>query len=323
MPGEPDVHNRDNNVRFGAFVITLNRPHLLKRTLQLLLSQTRPPDHILVVDNGQSNETQSVVAAFSPALITYHAMSENVGPAGAAAYALDQLSRQGYEWIYWGDDDDPPSSSDTFERLLEVASSTGEDTGAVGAVGAMWDWAKGEIRRVPDESLTGIISVDLIAGNQQLILRREMVANVGLPDSRLFFGLEETEYCLRIRTAGYRLLVNGDMMREYRAKAGHLNWSPPRARLPRHSYDSIWRQYYSTRNHIFAMTRTFQRPQLARRELRKAVARTCCSWGRGPRYGLAFTKLQLRAIVDGYLGHMGRTVIPAPKGTTAQFSAAL
>jgi glycosyltransferase involved in cell wall biosynthesis len=303
-------------MRLGAFVTTLNRPFRLRRTLEAMLSQTRPPDHVLVVDNGRSNETQKVVAAFPHTWITYHAMSENVGPAGAAAYSIDRLSRQAYDWIYWGDDDDPPSSSDTFERLLEVASSAGEDTGAVGAVGAMWDWSAGKTRRLPDEALSGVISVDTIGGGQQFILRKEMAANVGLPDARLFFGFEETEYCLRIRTAGYRLLVSGDLMRECRAHWGRLGSKGRRSIVPHHSYDAIWRQYYSTRNYIFAMTKTFGRPDLARNELYKAMGRACLSWARGPRYGSAFAALQLRGVVDGYLGHMGRTVIPTPKYTT-------
>lgn len=300
-------------LRLGAFVTTLDRPGLLTRTLELLQAQTRPPDHVLVVDNGSSSETRRVVSAFPATWIAYQDMGENLGPAGAAAYAVDRLSGQRYDWIYWGDDDDPPPSSDTIERLLKIAATTGSDTGAVGAVGAMWDWARGQIRRVPDEALTGVISVDMVGGGQQLILRREIVTNVGLPDSRLFFGFEELEYCLRIRIAGYRLLVSGDLMRECRAMHGHLDWTPPRPLCPQYPYDTIWRRYYATRNYIFLMNRTFRRPDLARSEMFKAVARACLSWERGLRFGSAFTTLQLRAIVDGYLGHMGRTVMPKPK----------
>jgi hypothetical protein len=102
-------------------------------------------------------------------------------------------------------------------------------------------------------------------------------------------------------------------MREYREKKGHLNWRRPRTVRPRHPYRGVWRQYYSTRNYIFAMRRTFDRPRLARREAVKAVARTCSSWCRGPRYGFAFTRLQLRGVFDGYRGRMGRTVLPMAK----------
>ena len=253
------------------------------------------------------------MSELSAGTVTYHAMSENAGPAGAAAYALDWLTHRNYDWIYWGDDDDPPPSPDTFERLLTVAAAAGEDTGAVGAVGAMWDWDKGVIRRLPDDALSGLVNVDTIAGGQHLMIRREVVANVGLPDSRLFFGLEELDYCLRIRRAGYRLMVSGDLMKECRARSGRLGCLPPRPVVPHHAYEALWRRSYSTRNYIFAMNRTFGRPDLARRELFKALARMCFSLGRGPRYGLGFMKLQWRGVVDGYLGRMGRTVSPKPK----------
>jgi glycosyltransferase involved in cell wall biosynthesis len=51
-------------MRVGAFVTTLNRPLCLRSTLALLQSQTRPPDHVVVVDNGKSIETRRVVSAF-------------------------------------------------------------------------------------------------------------------------------------------------------------------------------------------------------------------------------------------------------------------
>jgi GT2 family glycosyltransferase len=300
-------------MNLGAYITTLNRPQLLEKTLQIMRSQTTPPRHVLVVDNAGSGETRRVVASFPSAWATYQAMGDNVGPAGAGAYALDRLGRDGYEWIYCGDDDDPPQSPDTLERLLAVAEGAGETVGAVGAVGARWDWDVGTIRRLPDEALHGVIDVDVIGGNGQLIVRRDVLAKVGLPDSRLFFGLDDVDYCLRIRTAGYRILVEGDLMRACRTRAGRLNLQRQTSLVPRHSYDTIWRQYYSTRNYIFTMTRTFGHPRLARRELFKAMGRACFSWGRGVRYGSAFTAMQLRGIVDGYVGHMGRTVLPTPK----------
>jgi len=302
-------------MQLGAFVTTHQRPSELMRTLQILESQTRRPDHMLVVDNAPSRDAQHVVNGFSPEWISYHAMGENLGPAGAAAYALERLSREGYDWIYCGDDDDPPQSSDTIERLMHLALSTGDTTGAVGAVGARWDWKKGEMERIPDGALQGVVGVDMIGGGQHFILRSEVVRTVGVPDGRFFFGLDDLEYCLRIRRAGYRLLVDGAMMLEQRARNGRLNFVRRRSPYPRHSFDTIWRQYYSTRNYIFAMTRTLQHPELARREFGKALARSSCSWRRGPAFGLAFTRLQLRGVIDGYLGRMGRTILPAAKRT--------
>ncbi len=305
------------DIRLGAFITTLNRPHLLRETLGLLQAQTRPPDHILVIDNANSSDTRAVLRAFPAAWVTYHGMSDNVGPAGAAAFALERLSAQEYDWIYWGDDDNPPGSADTIARLLVLAQSAPRDAGAIGAVGARWDWSSGTTKRLPDEALTGTVDVDVVGGGQQLILRRETVMNVGLPDRRLFFGFEELEYCLRIRRAGYRLLVDGGMMKECRVRWGRLDWNPSRSKRGDLAPHALWRRYYSTRNYIFAM-RTFERPDLARNEVLKAMGRAFLSWRRGPKFGSAFTALQLRGVVDGYRGHMGRTVVPTPKYQAAR-----
>jgi GT2 family glycosyltransferase len=302
------------NVRLAGFITTMNRPQVLKETLHALQSQTRSLDHVLIVDNANSIDTRDVVASFPASWISYHGMKENAGPAGASAFALERLSAAGYDWIWWGDDDNPPGTADTIERLLAVAARAPKDVGAVGAVGAVWDWRRGQMFRLPDEALKGTVDVDIVAGNQQLILRREAVTSVGLPDARLFFGFEEPEYCLRIRRAGYRVLVDGDMMRECRVRWGRLDWTRSQTSAEV-SHHTIWRRYYSTRNYIYAM-RNFERPDLARHEMLKSVGRAVLSWRRGLKFGCAFTLLQLRGVIDGYRGHMGRTVVPTPKYPT-------
>jgi GT2 family glycosyltransferase len=301
-------------MQLGAFIITFNRPVILKETLQLLLSQTCPPDFVLVVDNGCSKETEEVVSGLLDEKVVYQSMGENLGPAGAAAYALQWLAEQGFDWIYWGDDDDPPPTPDTLACLFAfITLHNHTDVGGFGMVGNVFNWQTGEMKRLPDQVLRGALSVDIIAGNQQLILRREAIQAVGLPDARLFFGYEEPEYCLRLRRAGYRLLVDGNLMREARARAGRLNLKQRRSLRPRVSLNDIWRQYYSTRNYIFMMRQTFQRPDLAQREALKAIGRALFSWRRGPKYGTAFASLQLRGVLDGYVSRMGRTVLPKPK----------
>jgi GT2 family glycosyltransferase len=306
-------------MRLGAFIITFNRSEILNQTLPLLLQQTRPPDTILVVDNGSSAQTKAIVDAFSTQNVIYHDMGDNLGPAGASAYALEWLVKAGYDWIYWGDEDDPPQFPDVLERLMKLAEKSESSVAAVGAVGAKFDWSKGESVRLPDEAIKGIIEVDSIGGNSQLIMRSAAIQQVGLPDIRLFFGSYEPEYCHRIRRAGYRLLVDGDLMWKHREKAGRLQLQLSRALVSRYSLDTIWRRYYRTRNYIFMMKYTFQRPDLARRETVKALIRAVFSWARGPRYGSAFTHLQIQGIIDGYRGRMGRTVGSKAKAETTLF----
>jgi hypothetical protein len=82
--------------------------------------------------------------------------------------------------------------------------------------------------------------------------------------------------------------------------------------------NQIWRQYYSTRNYIHFMRSEFNNNRLARREARNAILRILKSWTQGPRYGLAFTTLQLRAVLDGYQARMGLTVPPVHKHSVRQ-----
>jgi GT2 family glycosyltransferase len=300
-------------MKLGGFVITFNRPAILAETISMILEQTRRPDWLLVVDNGNSAATQKVVEQYSDRRVAYQSMQENIGPAGASAYALKRLASEGYDWIYWGDEDDPPLFPDTLERIFKIATTADPDVAGIGAVGAWFDWKKGESARLPDEALHGIICVDDIGGNSQFVTRREVIDTVGLPDPKLFFGSYEPEYCLRLRKAGYRLLVDGDLMRQYRENAGRMNIKPRRALVSNYSYDILWRRYYRTRNYIYMMKKTFNRPDLARRELAKALGRLVFAWTRGIKYGATFTKFQILGILHGFQGRMGRTLLPKPK----------
>lgn len=299
-------------MKVGGFVITYRRPAVLEETLATLAAQSRPLDEILVIDNASSPETAQVVAE-SP-VATYLDAGDNLGPAGAAAVAIRRALARGLDWIYWGDDDDPPQTPDTLERLLRLADSrTDRHLAGVAAFGARWDWQRGELVRPGDDELSGPLSIDAAGGNSQLLLRREAIEAVGIPKAALFFGLEEIEYCLRLRRLGFELWVDGDLLREYRRLAGRLGADRRRRAVTPLAPAQLWRQYYHTRNYIHLMRSEFDHPRLARREAAKALARALLSFCRGPRLGLRFAALQLRGVVDGYRGRLGRTVPPTVK----------
>jgi len=304
-------------MKFASFVVTFNRPLVLKQTIEILLKQTRPPDALLIVDNGNSPETEALVRSFGDERLQYSAPGSNLGSAGGCAYGLEWFYERGFDWIHCGDDDDPPKTADTLERLLAIVEHENDDKlGCVAAFGNLWDWRTGQFKRIEDDQLTGLIDVDAVGGNSQLIVSRDVIRSVGVPEKQFFFGFYDPLYCLRLKRAGYRIMIDGRLTQEYRVKSGRLNFKLRSALLPRDSANSMWRRFYVTRNYIFSMTRTFGRPDLARREAFRAMGRALASWGHGPAYGLAFTKLQLRGVWDGYRGRLGRTIEPNPK--TAQ-----
>ena len=299
------------DVRLGAFVITFRRPEVLRSTLKLILGQTYPPDRVLVVDNGDCSDSKEIASELG---LAYHSFPENRGPAGAAEYATRRLADEGYDWIYWGDEDNPPLFDDIFERIMRGAVSAPSDVAGLGEVGARFDWSRGIITRPPTSELEApFIEVDYIAGNSQLILRREVVYEVGTPDGRLFFGGYEPEYGLRVRRAGYRFLVEGSLLYRAREHWGRLGAINTRHLVSPYPERLLWRRYYRTRNYIYYMQYVFGRGDLALRQVGKALVRSIFSFARGPRYAWKFLEMETRGVCDGYLQRLGRTVVPCPK----------
>ncbi len=300
-------------MKLGAFVLTYNRPDAVERSIETLLSQTRPPDRLLVVENGDPEPTAGIVKRFADQRLVLEATGQNLGSAGGTAYGYRWLYEHGFDLLYCGDDDNPPRTPDTVEQLFNLLQRADTDVGGTGCVGARWNWSRGELERLSDEALEGVIEVDFIGGDHKQLLRREVIESVGPPDQKLFFGYPDLEHCLRIRRAGYRLIVDGDLMLRYREVNRRLGLEPRKSALPRRSYEGIWRNYYTTRNYIFMMRKTFCRPDLARRQALKAMARSIVGWARGPRYGARLLAYQLRGVIDGYRGRMGATLAPESK----------
>lgn len=300
-------------MRVGAFVVTYRRESHLERNLRTLLEQTRVPDRILVVDNAASAETEAVVRGLDHPALAYEAAPENLGSAGGSEFGQRRLHREGFELIYFGDDDNPPPTADTVERLSELLNNSGADVGGTGALGAVWNWRTGRLVRLPDDAVEGVLDVDFIGGNHTLLMHRTAMERVGFYNGSLFFGYPDLEYSLRIRRAGYRLLVDAGLMCRHRSESGRLGIAVRRTARPRRPRRAIWRSYYTTRNYIAMMRGTFGRPDLAHREALRSLGRMMASWTRGPGYGLEFTRLQAKALADGFAGRLGPRVPPREK----------
>lgn len=294
-------------------IVTFNRPDSLGRMLEA--PATRSLDSLTVVDNAPTPGAAEIVGRAQvgrsrPA--AYIPMQENSGPAGGFAagstrvleYALDE------DWILFLDDDGVPGGPDAPSRLRDFGVwmlDHGAPVGAVGLVGAQFDRRHGKLLRPLDSDLVGPLSVDYIAGGQNLLVRVDAARKVGVFDPDLFFGFEELDYCLRLGRGGYGLYVDGPTALEERRKAGRLGPSvgTPARRL------SVWRRYYSVRNHIVIMRRYVSWPRAMGVTVVYLLARPVVDARRRRSNLVALCAAGARGCLDAWTGRLGRTVEPS------------
>lgn len=238
---------------FAAFVMTYNRSAILPDTVQKLKQQTFPPEYILIVDNSDNDLTEQLIQSFNDSSIGYYKVGYNSGPAGAAYYGLKTLAEAGYEWIYWGDDDDPPRTNNTFESLLQHVPKMQHNVGQIGFVGHRFNIHTGKVVKTTNDEIkdSGLLEVDTISGGMCKIVRSDVVKNGVLPDKTLFFGFEELDFDLRLKQAGYISVVDKELFYSERKKAGKLQ---PNSSASTNQLKASWREYYSIRNLLFILS---------------------------------------------------------------------
>jgi GT2 family glycosyltransferase len=294
-----------SKLKFAAFIMTYERSHLIDETVQKLLDQTFPPEKILIIDNSLTVQTERWFnQKENKEKLEYYRVGKNIGPAGAAKIGLEQLASQGFDWIYWGDDDDPPFFSDTFEILVRMAEGL-PDAGCVGAVGHWFDRKTGIIQRVPDAELSkpGTIQVDNIAGNMSKLIRAEAVRKSILPDDQLFFGLEELDFDLKLSKAGFNLYCDRNLYLRYRTESGRIGVKTKRGLKKDKS--RLQRDYYSIRNEFYILFKN-----RCYRAWLFHLLRTCFKIIQGYRFGIKYGSKQsnylFKAIAHYFTGKKGR-----------------
>jgi GT2 family glycosyltransferase len=282
--------------KFAAFVVTFNRAEILMDTIHKILTQTLPPEKLLIVDNGATDETKKKLDELYPE-VAYVAVGYNSGPAGGDKVGLEILAKEGYEWIFWGDDNDPPPTPDTFEKLVTLAESFEGNCGQVGMVGSRFNKFTGLLQRTSNEELRTkpYIEVDTIGGGQCKIVSGKSILSGIVTEEKLFFGFEDLDFDLTQKKAGYKILVHSDLFLGCRERWNRLDVQHTVA--SKKDERVLWRDYYSIRNALFIMKK--HRHYLAFLSiLLVSFGKSFLSYKHGFRYGTLVTKNTCRAVRD-------------------------
>lgn len=109
----------------AAVIVTHNRQDLLRRCLSALKRQTRTLDEIVVVDNGSTDGTDTMLAREFP-LVSLIRSPHNVGGAGGFALGMDVVIDRGHD-LAWLLDDDAEPRLDALAPLLAAMEATAPD----------------------------------------------------------------------------------------------------------------------------------------------------------------------------------------------------
>lgn len=297
---------------YAAFIITYKRWEKLQSTIQALQAQTYPPSLILIVDNDPEQSAAAVFELDSFSL-RYYNTGQNLGPAGGAYKALQLLFSEGWEWVLWVDDDDPPVVADLVQQLFRITETDPEPESLVmvGSVGVIFDRKHAKIKRIPDERLYGHIDVDMIGGGHYPLIHRRCYENNILPDGSLFFGNEELDFGLRLKNKGFRILISGELLKLNRVLKNKIGYKVPLYK--KKNMNALWREYYSSRNMIHILT--VHTPSFIGlcRFTTRILLKSLLGFRYGFYYGVKNANYNLLGLIHGYRHKMGIQVQPQQK----------
>lgn len=241
----------------AVIVLNWNRRNDSIRCLESLRRADDRRIRVFVVDNASSDDSPGAIAVtFPEADIIIN--DRNLGYAEGNNVGIRRALACGAEWVMLLNND-TVVEPDAISLMLEAINRDDRvgvcapaicylnDPKRVWSAGGGFDWQRGT---VTSDYLNASLSelppatyeVDHVSGCAML-LRASAITDADLLDSRFFMYYEESEWCARIASAGYRIVV------EPRAVIYHD--IDPAGQL-----GSPFVAYYMTRNHLLFLRAT-------------------------------------------------------------------
>ena len=272
----PACGGRPREEQIVAVVVTHRRPDELAKSLDAVCSQSRPPDHLIVVDNDHDERVRDLVAG-QPVPTTYLGSHRNLGGAGGFALGMLHALSLGADWVWLADDDGRPGDSDVLSTLLACADRHGlaEVSPMVCNLDEPDRLAFPLRRGVAWRRLVSELQVD---GNEDLLpgiaslfngalFRAATIEAVGVPDLRLFIRGDEVEVHRRLVRSG--LQFGTCLQATYLHPCGTDEFKPILGGRMHTQYpDNETKRYYTYRNRGYVLSQPGLRKLLPQEWLR-------------------------------------------------------
>ncbi|HKS48162.1 MAG TPA: glycosyltransferase family 2 protein [Amycolatopsis sp.] len=191
----------------AAVVVTRHRRELLAESLKVIAAQSRPVDHLIVVDNGPDQPARDVVESVALPY-TYLPSHHNLGGAGGFALGMLHALTLGAGWVWLADDDGRPADENVLAVLLEEAEKRGlaEISPMVTNIDSPAKLAFPLRRGLTWKRSAAELGTDFLPGIASLfngaLFRASTLDVVGVPDLRLFVRGDEVELHRRLVRSG-------------------------------------------------------------------------------------------------------------------------
>jgi rhamnopyranosyl-N-acetylglucosaminyl-diphospho-decaprenol beta-1,3/1,4-galactofuranosyltransferase len=247
------METKPNSV--AAVVVTFNRRHLLEQVLHSLLAQTRPIDHIYVIDNASTDGTAEYLSALDFRKISCKRMTTNTGGAGGFSYGMKWAFDEGHEWI-WLMDDDVIQGPSCLEKMRAYSNQSPiliptymtAQGGRPGPFAMRLNldspFRLGFRLRPADQVYPSLNGMPPFVKVQDMtfegpLIHRSVPERIGFPRGDFFICLDDTEYAIRVARSGIGspILIRDAHMTRIVTDQGPSG--------------TTWRTYYHLRNLLY------------------------------------------------------------------------
>lgn len=264
-------------------ILNTNRCEDTLATLESLDRNTYSRNEILILDNASvDGSVQAIKTAFPK--VEIFELEENLGYAGNNNVGIKIAIDKGAEWVFVLNED-TILAPECLSSLIDV----GERETDIGIVGPMvYHYDEPEVIQSaggkigPDWSAWHLAQNDVDHGQYKvshevdwisgcaIMVRREVIDEIGMLDERFFYYWEETEWCLRAKKSGWKIV------QVPQAKLWHKG-------VQQDYEPSASVTYYNTRNRLLMLSK-HQAPVHARLVAWEQIARTMVSWSIKPKW---------------------------------------
>lgn len=296
-----------SNTLVVSVILNTNRRADTLECLASLGRQTHTRQHVIVLDNASTDGSPEAVRAEFPN-VELVGLTDNQGYAGNNNVGIKLALERGADWVFVLNEDtvlDP--------GCLAALVAQGEADAKVGIVGPLVyhhdgqdviqsaggemnthleSWHRGQNQKDVGQYARPLAS-DWISGCA-ILVRRNVIEQIGMLDARFFYYWEEVEWCLRARKAGWGIVM------------------APAARLWHKGVQQNYQPkpsvtYYGTRNRLM-MLQKHRVPLSTWLVTWSQLGRTLASWTLKPRWRdkRGHRDAMWRGMVDFVAGRHGR-----------------